>query len=150
MKTTKLRPFHLLAGLIAALCLAYAIAGCSTPQLEASGAFIAAEVATAQILQKHPEQLPTITLLVVDFNKYKGGTLTATDEAVLLQTIVTNTKQKLTPVQAALLDGATQQMLANTNATAPTAIGGAAMAILTDVMNGVARELVVYSTPPAS
>jgi hypothetical protein len=87
-------------------------------------------------------------LLVTDWNKFQGGTLTSADEAGLLQSIVAATKNKLTPVQAALLDGATQQILANTNTTAPTPLGGAAAAIITDVMNGVAREILIYTTPP--
>ena len=134
------------------LCFVIAVAlfaGCTTPQAEASGAYIAAEVATAQLLQTNPGALPALKLLTADWTKYQGGTLTSADEATLLQAIVTATKQKLTLSEAALLDGATQQIIANTNTTAPTPVGGAAFAIVSDVMNGISRELVIY-TPPAS
>jgi hypothetical protein len=112
--------------------------------------YIAAEASAAAILQHNPGLLPTMQLLVSDWAKFQGGTLTTADEATLLQSIVAATKQKLSPVEAATLDGACQQIIANTNTTAPTALGGAANAIISDVMNGVAREIVVYTTPAPS
>lgn len=137
----------LFAALLGAALASLFVSACSTPQLEASGAYIAAEVATTSILQKHPESLPALKLLVVDWGKYQGGTLTSADEATLLQTIVTATKGNLSPAQAALLDGATQQVLANVNTTAPTPLGGAAAAIITDVVNGAGRALAIYQPP---
>lgn len=134
---------------LTALC-AFVLSACALAQFEASTAYIAAEVATSQILAKNPGALPTAQLLVADWTKFQGGNLTSGDEATLLQTIVASTKGKLTPGQAALLDGATQQLIANHNTAAPTPIQGAAAAIITDVMNGVARGIVVYQTPPAS
>lgn len=139
----------ILLTLIALLALAFT--GCSTPQIEASAAYVAAEAATAAILQKNPAALPTVQLLVSDWGKFQGGTLTSANEATLLQSIVAATGKSLTPTEAAVLDGATQQVLANQNASAPTPIGGAAAAIITDVINGAARAVVVYTTPaPAS
>ena len=123
------------------------ISACQLPQAEASATYVGAEVAAATLLQKNPSLLPVMQLLTQDWVKYQGGTLTSTDEAKLLQQIVSATKATLTPTQAALLDGATQQLLANTNASAPTPLGGAAAAIITDLMSGVAREIVVYTTP---
>ena len=139
---------RLLAFLIAACSLG--VTACQTAQIEASGLYIAAETATAAVLKKNPQVLPTLKLLTADWAKYQGGTLTSADEATLLQTIVTATKQQLTPTEAALLDGATQQILANQNTTAPTALGGAAASIITDLMNGISREIVVYTTPAAT
>jgi hypothetical protein len=118
-------------------------------QAQASAAYVAAEVSAAAILQHNPALLPTMQLLVADWNKFQLGTLTAADEAGLLKNITAATAQKLSPTEAALLDGAVQQILANQNATAPTPLNGAAGAIITDVMNGVAREIVVYTTPAA-
>lgn len=123
------------------------LTACNTAQLGASAAYIGAEAATAQILQKNPSLLPVAQLLVADWTKFQGGKLSAQDEASLLQAIVAATKGKLNPSEAALLDGATQQVLANQNATAPTPLQGAAGAIITDVINGVAREIVVFQTP---
>ena len=123
------------------------LTACSTAQLGASAAYIGAEAATAQLLQKNPSLLPTAQLLVSDWTKFQGGTLTSKDEAALLQTVVAATKGNLSPTQAALLDGAVQQVLANQNASAPTPVQGAAGAIITDVVNGIAREITVYTTP---
>jgi len=64
--------------------------------------------------------------------------------------VVTATGQKLSPAQAALLDGSVQQILANQNATAPTPLGGAAAAIVSDVIGGVSRGLVVYQAGQAA
>jgi len=135
------------AALFLALLSLSLFSACQTAQLEASGAYIAAEAATAGILQKHPDYLPTAKLLVSDWQKYQLGTLTASDETTLLQSIVAATKGNLTPVQAALLDGATQQIIANQNVTAPTPLQGGAAAIITDVMNGVARETQIFQVP---
>lgn len=136
---------NIISLIIAALALAFT--GCQLPQIEASATYIGAEAATAAILQKNPQALPAIKLLVADWGKYQGGTLTGTDEALLLQQIVAATKQSLTPVQAATLDGAVQQILANVNTTAPTPLGGAAAAVVTDLINGVAREVTIYVPP---
>lgn len=134
---------------LAILAAAFALCGCNSAQVGASAAYIAAEASTATILQKNPSLLPVAQLLVADWAKFQGGKLSAQDEATLLQTIVAATKGKLNPGEAALLDGATQQVLANQNATAPTPLQGAAGAIITDVINGVAREIVVYTSPSA-
>jgi hypothetical protein len=134
--------------LIALVCAGtLALTACQTAQLEASAAYIGAEVATAQILQKNPKLLPVAQTLVTDWNLYQGGKLTAADEAALLQQIVAAAKSQVTPTEAALLDGAVQQILANQNTTAPTPLAGAAGAIITDVINGVSREITVYTTP---
>ena len=124
------------------------LTACNTTQVGASAAFIGAEVATTQILAKNPKLLPVAQAIVTDWASFKGGKLTAADEAVLLQQIVAATKGQVTPTEAALLDGAVQQILANQNATAPTPLQGAAGAIVTDVVNGVARAIAIY-TPPA-
>lgn len=128
----------------------FAVTACTDAQLLASGTYIAAEVATTQLITKNPSLLPTAQLLVADWSKFQLGKLTATDEAGLLNNIVAATKSKLSPTQAALLDGAVQQLLANQNASAPTPLTGASAAIVTDVMNGVARAIVVYQTPAAT
>ena len=135
--------------LVIALAAGLLLSACQTPQLEASATYIAAEVATTAIIQKTPKLIPVVTLLTQDWVKYQGGTLSASDETALLQQIVVGTKNQLTPVQAALLDGATQQIVANQNNTAPTPLQGAAAAIVSDVMNGAARAVAIY-TPPAS
>jgi hypothetical protein len=132
------------------LAAAFALSACALNQAEASGAYIAAEVSATAILQKNPSLLPVMSLLAADWGKLQAGTLLPSDQVTLLQQIVAATKGKLSPTQAALLDGAVQQMLANTNATAPTPLGGAAAAIITDVMNGVARAVVIYQTPPTA
>ena len=116
-------------------------------QLEASSTYIAAEAAAAEILAKSPTVLPLMQLIVADWAKFQGGKLTSADEASLLKAVVVATKQKISPVAAAILDGATQQVLANQNLTAPTAISGAAAAILSDVVNGIARAVTVYTAP---
>jgi hypothetical protein len=135
--------------LVFALAAGLLLSACQTSQLEASATYIAAEVATTAIIQKNPKVIPVVTQLTQDWVKYQGGTLSATDETALLQSIVNGTKGQLTPVQAALLDGATQQILANQNNSAPTPLQGAAAAIVTDVMNGAARAVAIY-TPPTS
>ena len=135
--------------LVIALAAGRLLSASQTPQLEASATYIAAEVATTAIIQKNPKLIPVVTLLTQDWVKYQGGTLSASDETALLQQIVVGTKNQLTPVQAALLDGATQQIVANQNNTAPTPLQGAAAAIVSDVMNGAARAVAIY-TPPAS
>lgn len=132
----------------AALGLAF-LPACTLPQAEASGAYIAAETGTASLIAKNPKLTPVIALLVADWPKYLAGTITPADEVAALQAIVAATKGSLSPTQAALLDGATQQFLANQNATAPTPIGGAAAAIITDVVNGAGRALTI-SAPPTS
>jgi hypothetical protein len=132
------------------LIAALGLTACALNQAEASAAYIAAEVSATAILQKNPSLLPVMQLLAADWGKLQAGTLLPSDQVTLLQQIVAATKGKLSPTQAALLDGAVQQMLANTNATAPTPLGGAAAAIITDVMNGVARAVVIYQTPPTS
>lgn len=141
--------FGLFAALVCALSFAFAIVGCQSAQAGASAAYIAAEVGTTQILQKHQELIPVAASIVKDWSAFQGGHFSAADEAGLLQQIVASTKGQVTPTQAALLDGAVQQILANQNATAPTPLQGAAGAIITDVINGIARALVIY-TPPAS
>jgi hypothetical protein len=128
-----------------------ALTACNTAQLESSGAYIAAEAATTAILQKNPSVLPVAKAIVADWAAFQGGKLTAADEASLLQQIVAATKGSVTPTEAALLDGAVQQVLANQNATAPTPLQGAAGAIIQTVVNGMARAITVYTTPaPAS
>jgi len=138
------------AAFVVALGVLSLTCACNGPQAAASGAYIAAEAATAQLITKNPALVPVAQALVVDWNKFQGGKLTAQDEAALLQQIVAATKGKLSPAQAAALDGAVQQILANQNATAPTPLQGAAGAIITTVMNGVARELVINGTPAPS
>lgn len=129
------------------LAAALALTGCNSSQIGASAAYIGAEVATTQILTKNPGLLSTSQLLVSDWAAFQGGKLTAANEAQLLQQIVTATKGQVTPTEAALLDGAVQQILANQNATAPTPLQGAAGAIITDVVNGVARANTIFVAP---
>jgi hypothetical protein len=136
-----------LLALVSAALLAAFLTSCNSAQVGASAAYVAAEVATTQILTKSPAMLPVAQALVADWAKFQGGTLTAQDEATLLQQVVAATKGKVSPTQAALLDGAVQQILANRNASAPTPLQGAAGAILTDVINGVGRAIVLYQTP---
>jgi hypothetical protein len=88
-----------------------------------------------------------MSLIVQDWAKFQSGTITSADEVSLLDNIVTLTGKKLTPVEAAALDGAMQQIKGNMNASAPTPLQGGAAAIVQDVINGVARELVIYQTP---
>lgn len=122
--------------------------GCtSLPQAEASAVYIAAETATAALIQKNPSLIPVVNLIASDWTAYQGGKLTTAQEATLLQTIVAATKGKLSPTEAAALDGATQQILANTNSTAPTPLGGAAAAIITTLVNGAERAAVIAVTP---
>ena len=123
------------------------VTACQTAQLEASAAYIASEAATAAIVAKNPQSVPVFQALVHDWNAFQGGKLTAQDEANLLNQVVAATKGSVTPTEAALLDGAVQQILANQNATAPTPLQGAAGAIIQTVVNGIARELVVNGTP---
>lgn len=123
------------------------VTACQTAQLEASAAYIASEAATAAIVAKNPQSVPVFQALVHDWNAFQGGKLTAQDEANLLNQVVAATKGSVTPTEAALLDGALQQILANQNATAPTPLQGAAGAIIQTVVNGIARELVVNGTP---
>ena len=123
------------------------LTACNVAQVEASGAYIAAEAATAAILQKNPSVLPVAQAIVADWAAFQGGKLTAADEAGLLQQIVSATKGSVTPTEAALLDGAVQQILANQNSTAPTPLQGAAGAIIQTVVNGMARAVTVYTTP---
>jgi len=138
-----------LCQILIALAVLLGVDGCNAPQAEASAAYIAAETGTAALISKNPKLIPTLQLLVADWPKYLSGTLTPADEVALLQSIVSATKGSLSPTQAALLDGATQQFLANQNTTAPTPIAGAAAAILTDVINGAARALAIH-TPAAA
>ena len=132
---------------IAILAIAFGLTGCVLNQAEASGAYIAAEAVTAGVIAKNPSVVPTLQLIVHDWTAFQGGKLTAADEAVLLQSIVQATGKKLSPVQAAVLDGAVQQVLANQNASAPSPLTGASAAAITDVVNGIARELLVNGTP---
>jgi len=126
---------------------ALALTACQIAQIEASAAYIASEAATAAIIAKNPQTVPVFQALVHDWNAFQGGKLTAADEAGLLNQVVAATKGSVTPTEAALLDGAVQQILANQNATAPTPLQGAAAAIIQTVCNGIARELVVNGTP---
>lgn len=135
---------------LALLLLSFAVlSACNAPQAEASAAYIAAEAATAALISKTPALLPVVNSLTADWNAYQGGHLSAAQEATLLQQIVTATGNKLNPTEAALLDGAVQQILANQNTTAPTPLTGAAGAIVTTVINGAARAAFL-ATPPTS
>jgi hypothetical protein len=136
--------------IIATLAAVLTLSACALNQAEASATYIAAEASTAALLQSNPNLLPTVELLTADWTKFEAGKLLPTDEATLLNTIVAATKSKINPTEAAVLDGAVQQLLANQNATAPTPLTGAAGAIVTDVINGVGRAVVVYTTPAAS
>lgn len=127
--------------------LAFLPLGCSTPQATASATYIAAEVATTALIQKNPSLIPSVHLLAADWKKYQGGTITSADEVALLQNIVTATKAKITPVEAALLDGAVKQVLANQNATAPVPLAGAAADIVTTVLNGAEEAATIYVVP---
>lgn len=139
-----------LASIVLLAVGALAFSGCTNvPQAEASAVYIAAEAATAAIIQKTPSVIPTVNLLAADWTAYQGGKLTQAQEATLLQSIVAATKGKLNPTEAAVLDGATQQILANTNSSAPTPLGGAAAAIITTVINGASRAVAIY-TPPSN
>lgn len=136
--------------LFAALGLALAtITGCVMSQAQASAVFIASEAVTAGIIQKTPAIVPTLQLIVDDWAKFQGGKLSAVDEAALLNQVVIATGKQLTPMQAAVLDGAVQQIIANQNNTAPTPLSGAAGAAISDVVGGIARELVVYNASKA-
>ena len=140
---TKLIPI-----LFTALTALFLLPACSTPQAEASAVYVGAEASTAALLQKTPTALPTLKLLVADWPKFESGAITSTDEVALLNGLAQATGKQLSPVQAAALDGAVQQIIANQNATAPTPLQGGAAAIITDLINGVGRELTIY-TPPA-
>jgi hypothetical protein len=129
------------------LASAFVLSACNTAQVQASAAYIAAEAATAAIIAKNPQTVPVFQALVTDWAKFQGGKLTASDEAALLNQVVAATKGSVTPTEAAVLDGAVQQILANQNATAPTPLQGAAAAIVQTLINGIARELVVNGTP---
>ena len=113
-------------------------------QIEASGLYIAAETATAAVLKKNPQVLPTLKLLTADWAKYQGGTLTA-DEATLLQTIVTATKQQLTPKEAALLRRHSTDFGESEHHGSDRSWRRGC--IIITVMNGISREIVVYTTP---
>lgn len=126
---------------------ALALTACNTAQLEASAAFVGAEVATTAIISKNPQLISVAQAIVTDWTAFQGGKLTGAQEAGLLQQIVTATKGSVTPTEAALLDGAVQQILANQNSTAPTPLQGAAGAIITTVVNGIQRAIVVAQTP---
>jgi len=129
---------------------ALALTACSLNQAEASAVYIAAETGTAALINKNPALIPTVNLLVADWAKFENGTIVPSDEVTLLQSIVTVTKAKLNPTEAAALDGAVQQILANQNATAPTPLQGAAGAIITTLVNGAARAVAIYQAPAAS
>jgi hypothetical protein len=133
--------------LIAIAIIAAGLTACNTAQIQASAAYIGAEVATTQLITKNPTLIPVAQAIVNDWAKFQGGKLTAADEAGLLQQVVAATKGQVTPTEAALLDGAVQQILANQNATAPTPLQGAAGAIIQTVVNGIERAIVVAQTP---
>lgn len=126
---------------------ALALTACNTAQVESSAAFVGAEVATTQIISKNPALIPVAQAIVTDWTAFQGGKLTSVQEAGLLQQVVAATKGQVTPTEAALLDGAVQQILANQNATAPTPLQGAAGAIIQTVVNGIQRAIVVAQTP---
>lgn len=141
----------LLAGTFAvAVLLSCLTTGCNAPQAEASAAYIGAEVATTALISKNPSLAPVASAIVTDWNAFQGGKLTGAQEAGLLQQIVTATKGQVTPTEAALLDGAVQQILANQNATAPTPLQGAAGAIIQTVVNGISRAVILAQAPAAS
>jgi hypothetical protein len=133
---------------VVSLAVGLALTACNVAQLESSGAYIASEAATAAILAKNPSVLPIAQAVVADWAAFQGGKLSAANEAALLQQVVAATKGAVTPTEAALLDGAVQQILANQNATAPTPLQGAAGAIIQTVVNGIQRAVTVYTTPP--
>ena len=126
---------------------ALALTACNTAQVESSAVFVGAEVATTQIISKNPALIPVAQAIVTDWTAFQGGKLTSVQEAGLLQQVVAATKGQVTPTEAALLDGAVQQILANQNATAPTPLQGAAGAIIQTVVNGIQRAIVVAQTP---
>jgi len=95
---------------------ALALTACNTAQVESSAAFVGAEVATTQIISKNPALIPVAQAIVTDWTAFQGGKLTSVQEAGLLQQVVAATKGQVTPTEAALLDGAVQQILANTPA----------------------------------
>ncbi len=136
-----------IVSLIAALGFALSIGCANISQAEASAVYIASEASTAALLQKNPQYLPTLQLLTQDWTKLQNGTLLPSDQVTLLQSITTATAGKLDPVKAALLDGAVQQLLANQNNTAPSPLTGAAAFAVTDMINGVARAIAIYSPP---
>ena len=133
--------------LIAIAIISAGLTACNTAQMQASAAYIGAEVATTAIISKNPSLIPVAQAIVTDWTAFQGGKLTGAQEAGLLQQIVTATKGSVTPTEAALLDGAVQQILANQNATAPTPLQGAAGAIIQTVVNGIERAIVVSQTP---
>ena len=142
MKTKLVTFLAVAAGLV--------LSACNTAQVEASAAYVGAEVATTAIISKNPSLIPVAQAIVTDWTAFQGGKLTGAQEAGLLQQIVTATKGSVTPTEAALLDGAVQQILANQNATAPTPLQGAVGAIIQTVVNGISRAIVVAQTPASS
>jgi hypothetical protein len=124
--------------------------GCgSIAQDEASGAYIAAEAGTTALLQKGTITVVEVNLITGDWAKFQAGTIQSSDEITLLQTVVKATKGKLNAVDASILDGASQQIVANQNKLAPTPLQGAAAAIIQTVLNGAARAAAIY-VPPAA
>jgi hypothetical protein len=142
MKTNHILP-------VIACVVGLVLSACTLNKAEASAVYIAAETGTAALINKNPQVIPVINLLVADWAKLQNGTIVPSDEVTLLQSIVTVTKAKLNPTEAAALDGAVQQVLANQNATAPTPLQGAAGAIITTVINGAARAVAIYQAPAA-
>lgn len=133
--------------LIAALGFAF-LPGCANmSQAVASATFITAEATTAALLKSNPQYLPTLQLLTQDWTKLQNGTLLPVDQVTLLKSITASTAGKLDPVKAALLDGAVTQLLANQNNSAPSPLTGGAAFAVTDMMNGVARALLIYTAP---
>lgn len=126
------------------------LTACQLNQAEASATYIAAEAATASLIAKNPAAIPAVKALVSDWTKFENGTITPADEVALLQTIVTATKAKLSPTEAAILDGAVQQILANQNATAPTPLQGAAGSVISTVLNGAGRALAIAAPTTTS
>ena len=142
----KTRSILSVLSLAAALCTV----GCgSLAQDEASATYIAAEAGTTALLSKGVITVANVNLITADWAKFQAGTITSADEVALLQTVVDATKSKLKPTEAAVLDGAAQQIVANQNTTAPTPLQGAAGAIMQTVLNGAARAALIY-TPPSS
>ena len=90
--------------LIAIAIIAAGLTACNTAQIQASAAYIGAEVATTQLITKNPALIPVAQAIVNDWAKFQGGKLTAADEAGLLQQVVAATKGQVTPTEAALLE----------------------------------------------
>ena len=128
---------HTLAKILAVVVIANFGAGNTCSQLQADGTYLAADAATAAVINKNPKVTPTLQLVVTDWNKFQTGKLQSADEATLLQNIVVATAGKLTPVEASTLNAAMSIVIANQSNPAPSPLTGGAATAIQDVINGI-------------